>query len=85
MHRLAWHAEVLREFLTFLQPAPVALHVPRVMAPLLTHLQLPIHWVDTPELPKALRESPYPDRGHMAGPRAFSTLLAAPTPPPERS
>jgi tRNA(Arg) A34 adenosine deaminase TadA len=86
-HRLAWHAQVLREFLAGVQPAPVALHAPHVMAPLLTDLQLPIHWVETPELPAALRDAPYPDRGHIAGPRALSTLLVAPapTPPPKRS
>lgn len=86
-HRLAWHAQVLREFLASVQPAPVALHAPRVMAPLLATLSLPIHWVETPELPTALRDAPYPDRGHMAGPRALSTLLVAPapTPPPKPS
>jgi len=86
-HRIAWHAQVLHEWLTRMQPAPVALHAPRVMAPLLTKLALPIHWVDTPTLPATLRDAPYPDRGHMAGPRALSTLLAAPapTPPPKRS
>ena len=86
-HRLAWHAQVLREFLARVHPAPVALHAPRVMAPLLANLQLPLHWVETPALPKALRDAPYPDRGHLAGPRALSTLLMAPapTPPPKRS
>jgi tRNA(Arg) A34 adenosine deaminase TadA len=88
-HRLAWHAQVLREFLAHVQPAPMALHAPRVMAPLLADLPLPIHWVETPELPAAVRDAPYPDRGHMAGPRALSTLLVAPepasTPPPKRS
>ena len=84
-HRMTWHAQVLSEFLASVQPAPVALHAPRVMAPLLTKLALPINWVDTPALPAALRNAPYPDRGHMSGPRALSALLAAPTPPPERS
>ncbi len=83
-HRIAWHAQVLQEFLSNVQPAPVALHAPRVMTPLLTKLILPIHWIETPALPAALCDAPYPDRGHMAGPRALSTLLAAPTPPPER-
>ena len=85
-HRIAWHAQVLREFLASVQPAPLALYAPRVMAPLLTELALPIHWIQTPALPAALRDAPYPDRGHMAGPRALRTLLAAPaaTPPPER-
>ena len=87
MHRIAWHAQVLSEFLASVQPEPVALHAPRLMAPILSKLTLPIHWIDTPELPADLRDAPYPDRGHMAGPRALSTLLAAPapTPPPERS
>ena len=86
-HRIAWHAQMLHEFLSSLQPAPVALYAPRVMAPLLTKLALPIRWVDTPAMPTALRDAPYLDRGHMAGPRALSTLLAAPapTPPPKRS
>jgi tRNA(adenine34) deaminase len=86
-HRLAWHAQVLREFLDSFQPAPVALYAPRMMAPLLANLSLPIHWIETPELPAALRDAPYPDRGHMAGPRALSTLLVAPapTPPPKPS
>jgi len=77
-HRIAWHAQVLREFLARVEPAPVALHAPRVMAPLLTQLTLPIHWIDATELPAALRDAPYPDRGHLAGPRALRTLLASP-------
>ena len=86
-HRIAWHAQVLQEFLASVQPAPVALHAPRVMAPLLTKLALPIHWLDTPALSPALRDAPYPDVGHLAGPRALRTLLVAPapTPPPQRS
>ena len=85
MHRIAWHAQVLHEFLNSLQPAPVALHAPRVMAPLLTQLALPIDWVETSALPAALRDAPYPDRGHLTGPRALSTLLLAAAPPPKRS
>jgi tRNA(adenine34) deaminase len=77
-HRIAWHAQVLSEFLANVQP--VALHAPREMAPLLVKLALPIHWVESPALPAALRDAPYPDRGHMAGPRALRALLAAPTP-----
>jgi len=86
-HRIAWHALVLREFLASVQPAPLALHAPRVMAPLLNELALPIHWIQTPVLSAALRDAPYPDRGHLAGPRALRTLLAAPaaTPPPEQN
>ena len=84
-HRIAWHAQVLTEFLATVQPAPLSLHAPRAMAPLLAQLALPIHWVDAPTMPAAWRDAPYPDQGHRAGPRALSTLLAAPTPPPERS
>jgi len=86
-HRIAWHAQVLQAFMASVQPAPVALHAPRVMAPLLAHLSLPIHWVESPALPATLRDAPYPDPGHMAGPRALSTLLVAlaPTPPQKRS
>jgi tRNA(adenine34) deaminase len=75
-HRLAWHAQVLREFLASVQPVPVALHVPRVMAPLLSGLALPIHWVEETRLSIALLDAPYPDAGHMAGQRALKTLLA---------
>jgi tRNA(adenine34) deaminase len=86
-HRIAWHAQVLQEFLVCLQPAPVALHAPHVMAPVLANLRLPIHWLESPALSAALRDAPYPDRGHSAGPRALSTMLAAPlaTPPPPQS
>ncbi|WP_310626859.1 tRNA adenosine(34) deaminase TadA [Limnohabitans sp.] len=81
-HRLAWHAQVLRESMDSLHPVPVALHAPRAMAPLLAELRLPVHWDDVPPLPEALSQAPYPDRGHGAGPRALSTLLAEPTPSP---
>ncbi len=75
-HRLSWHAQVLREFLAFLQPAPIALNAPREMAPLLTALDLPIHYIDeTSRLSAHLQSAPYPDAGHKAGPRALSTLL----------
>jgi tRNA(adenine34) deaminase len=86
-HRIAWHAQVLSEFLASIQPAPVALFAPREMAPLLVQLALPIHLLEAPSLCKALRDTPYPDRGHIAGPRALSTLLAtlAPTPLPKPS
>ena len=75
-HRLAWHAQVLVEFLASLQPSAVALHAPCVMAAVLANVSLPIHWLDEPALPESLRFAPYPDAGHMAGPRALKTLLA---------
>ena len=84
-HRLAWHAQVLKEFIASIHPAPVALHAPREMAPLLVDLSLPLEWCESPLFLAALRDAPYPDRGHLSGPRALSALLAAPTPPPKRS
>ncbi len=77
-HRLAWHAQVLKEFIASINPAPVALHAPRVMASLLVDLSLPIEWYEPPALDAALRNAPYPDRGHLTGPRALSALLIAP-------
>jgi tRNA(Arg) A34 adenosine deaminase TadA len=77
-HRMAWHAQVLSEFLASVQPAPVGLYAPHEMAPLLAKLTLPIHWLETPAMPAVLRDAPYPDRGHMTGLRALSTLLASP-------
>ena len=84
-HRLAWHVQVLKEFIASIHPAPVALHAPREMAPLLVDLSLPLEWCESPLFLAALRDAPYPDRGHLSGPRALSALLAAPTPPPKRS
>lgn len=81
-HRLAWHAQVLREFIFSLQPMPLALHAPYVMAPLLADLPLPVAWLPTEDadaLDATLRTAPYPDQGHMAGPRALSALLVADT------
>ncbi len=78
VHRLAWHAQVLSEFLASIYPAPLALHAPRCMAPLLTSLQIPIHWVETHTLSGALRDAPFPDPGHRAGPRALKMLLSSP-------
>ena len=71
-HRLEWHAQVLQSFVT--QVAPQGrVYAPNVMAPLLK--DLPVTWMDEPILPEALREAPYPDAGHKAGPRALQTLL----------
>ena len=75
-HRLSWHTQILQEFFATLQPAPVVLHAPRVMAPLLHTLSIPVRWLDPLVLPQDLRDAPYPDSGHRAGPRALSALLA---------
>jgi len=52
---------------------------------LLVDLSLPLEWCESPLFLAALCAAPYPDRGHLSGPRALSALLAAPTPPPKRS
>lgn len=97
VHSLAWHAQVLVEFLTQLQPSPVALHAPESMAPLVHAVQalwsthqtepLRLQWHNAySTLTAALRDAPYPDAGHRAGPRAlraFSALLATPPPVPQ--
>ncbi|CAN1518161.1 tRNA adenosine(34) deaminase TadA [Limnohabitans sp. B9-3] len=95
-HSLAWHAQVLVEFFAQLQPAPVALYAPHSMAPLVhaaqalwtTHQREPLHlqWLNARSaLTAALREAPYPDTGHRAGPRALSALLVTPPFTPHRS
>lgn len=77
-HRLAWHTQVLQQFLHRVQA--VALHAPPVMAPLLDQLTLPVHWVQAAAWPEAWRDAPYPDPGHRAGPRALRALLDASSP-----
>lgn len=86
VHSLAWHAQVMVEFLAHLQPAPTTLHAPHTMAPLVNavlkqwraHTATPWHiqWHNAASLTPALRDAPYPDAGHRAGPRALSGLLA---------
>jgi tRNA(Arg) A34 adenosine deaminase TadA len=85
VHSLAWHAQVLFEFLTHLHPLPTTLHAPQCMAPLIdavldlwqTQQAAPLRtqWHNAAVLTPALREAPYPDAGHRAGPRAFSAML----------
>jgi tRNA(adenine34) deaminase len=93
-HSLAWHAQVLVEFLGQLQPAPVTLYAPHRMAPLVhaalelwSRLQLAplrLQWLSARSaLTSALRDAPYPDAGHRAGPRAISALLVKQLPPPQ--
>ena len=71
-HRLDWHAQVIQTFVA--QVAPQGrVHAPRVMAPLLQGMD--VAWLDEPAMPAVLRDAPYPDAGHRAGPRALQTLL----------
>jgi tRNA(Arg) A34 adenosine deaminase TadA len=71
-HRLDWHAQVIRAFVAHVAPQG-RVHAPRVLAPMLQGLEGA--WIDEPAIPAALRDAPYPDAGHKAGPRALQTLL----------
>ncbi len=86
-HSVAWHAQVLAEFMAMHDATTMHLVAPPSMQPVVMHLQQ----MDLPfvtrhahatllHMPEALRRAPYPDKGHAAGPRALRTLL--PTPPP---
>ncbi|WP_137894156.1 tRNA adenosine(34) deaminase TadA [Ramlibacter sp. 2FC] len=82
-HSLAWHAAVLLELADRLGLAQPVLLAPPAMAPLVARLQAVqpqrFRRCETdvqPALPEALRQAPYPDRGHAAGPRALARLLA---------
>jgi tRNA(adenine34) deaminase len=91
-HSLAWHAQVVLDFLAHLHPLPTTLHAPHSMAPLVNavrdlwhaHASTPLHieWHAAADLTPALRDAPYPDAGHRAGPRALSALLATPAEKP---
>lgn len=84
-HSLAWHASVLEEWIQHLaiQPSDQALCViaPREMQPLVeTFLSrvkgtFEVRWDDRPEMPEFECVAPYPDKGHLAGPRALRALL----------
>lgn len=76
-HRLAWHAQMLKEFVDSLHPAPKALFAPQEMSPLLTQINLPIRWIEdsSNHMSTEILQAPYPDAGHQIGPRALSTLL----------
>lgn len=84
-HSVAWHAQVLAEFMTGQDAKTIHLVAPPSMDPLCKHLtamDLPFAVQHTPDttprlMPAALRLAPYPDKGHAAGPRALRALLAA--------
>jgi tRNA(adenine34) deaminase len=89
VHSLAWHVQVVVEFLAQLHPVPTTLYAPHAMAPLVNAvlnewqaLRAPpwhIQWHNAAPLTPALRDAPYPDTGHRAGPRALSALLVTST------
>ena len=89
-HSVAWHAQVLAEFMAMHDATTMHLVAPPSMHPVLMHLQqLDLPFVTRHShatllhMPEALRRAPYPDKGHAAGPRALCALL--PTPPPLRA
>ena len=82
-HSVAWHAQVLAEFIAMHDVQAVHLFAPRSMQAVLAKLprmdspRLVLHDVTpAPRLSPALRAAPYPDPGHEAGPRALRALLA---------
>jgi tRNA(adenine34) deaminase len=88
-HTVAWHAQVLAEFMAMHDAKTMHLVAPQRMQPVVMQLQqmdLPFAALHVPTTPlhmaEALRLAPYPDKGHEAGPRALRALL--PTPPPMR-
>ena len=87
-HTLAWHVQVLNDFLNHISNHTSAsahhLIVPQDLQPLMAPLQqaLPMLRISyassvstTSGEHEALLNAPYPDRGHLAGPRALGALL----------
>lgn len=82
-HSVAWHAQVLAEFIAMHDVQAVHLFAPRSMHAVLAKLpcmdspKLVLHDVTpAPGLSSALCAAPYPDPGHEAGPRALRAMLA---------
>ncbi|MFM2035420.1 MAG: hypothetical protein RL459_685 [Pseudomonadota bacterium] len=84
-HTIDWHASVLAQWIQHLAipPSTQALCViaPREMEPLVEAFlgrvegTFEVRWDDRPEMPESERLTPYPDKGHLAGPRALRALL----------
>lgn len=81
LHTLAWHAQVLLELLQRLDLPPVEVRVAAPMLPLAQQLQglapalIASVSVASPDaLDAAALQAPFPDKGHRAGPQAFSGL-----------
>lgn len=80
-HTLAWHAQVLHELMGRLDLAPLELLTTPSMQPLARRLQalapdqvLRVLEAKTEPLDDDALQAPFPDKGHRAGPRAFSCL-----------
>ena len=87
-HTLDWHAQVLSDFLKHIVPDAHGLSHHLIaspdMQPLVDALQAIFPKMtfgyapslsSADEADEALRHAPYPDRGHLAGPRALEVLL----------
>lgn len=87
VHTLEWHAKVLSEWIDTLylgvnhQGPPLLVVAPRQMLPLVQALKslnptpLNVTLDNRPSLPALVANAPYPDTGHLAGPRALTALL----------
>lgn len=83
-HSLAWHSQVLREWVARLDLQRVVLvHAPDDPLALALAADAPAGWMGSWALPRQVRddpaglEAPFPDHGHRAGPRAFARLAPA--------
>ena len=85
VHTLDWHASVLAQWIQHLAiPASaqaLCVIAPREMQRLVEAFlgrvegAFEVRWDDRPEMPESERLAPYPDKGHLAGPRALRALL----------
>lgn len=80
-HNLAWHAQVLLELMQRLGLPPVEVLAAESMLPLARQLQTlapaqvaRVSVAQTQPLDDAALHAPFPDKGHRAGPLAFSCL-----------
>lgn len=86
-HTLGWHAQVLLELIQRLGLTTVQLVVAESAFPLAHKLQMVapqsvagIVVAQTDPLGNEALYAPYPDKGHLAGPQAFSSLKILPSP-----
>lgn len=82
VHTLAWHVSVLCDFFKYAAPSVQHVFVPASLQALRLPLQqalphLIVHTVsqDPQAVDPQLMQAPYPDKGHLAGPRALCALL----------
>lgn len=84
-HTLAWHVSVLCDFFKHAAPKAQLVYVPESLKALCAQIQQAMpHLVvkvvghaSAGVVEPALAMAPYPDKGHLAGPRALRALLGA--------